>query len=103
MQEVQDSSPFKGKYDQTVDRESAFEILQARAQGRTSGAPVGAGAPEGGLLSKIGAGLGDLFQSQGKRPSLAQSALRSAATSAARTVGSAVAREILRGITGGMK
>ena len=31
---------------QTVDRESAFEILQARAQGRTSGAPVGADAPK---------------------------------------------------------
>ncbi len=104
LQEVQDSSPFKDKYDQTVDRESAFEILQARAQGRTSGAPVGSDAPqEGGLLSKIGSGLGDLFHSQGKRPSVAQSALRSAATSAARTVGTAVAREILRGITGGMK
>ena len=103
LREVQDSSPFKGKYDVAVDRESAFEILQARAQGRTSGGPVGANEQEGGLLSQIGASLGGLFVSKGKRPSVAQSAIRSAATSAARTVGSAVAREILRGITGGMK
>ena len=104
LAEVQDSSPFKGKYDVAVDRESAFEILQARAQGRTSGAPVGSGEPEGGLLSQIGSGLEDLFRTtKGKRPSVAQSAIRSAATSAARTVGSAIAREILRGITGGVK
>ena len=42
LAEVQASSPFKGKYDVAVDRESAFEILQARAQQRATGAPVGA-------------------------------------------------------------
>ncbi|MDI9849093.1 DUF853 family protein [Rhodoblastus sp. 17X3] len=103
LAEVQDSSPFKGKYDMAVDRESAFEILQAKAQGRTSGPPVGSNEEEGGLLSQIGAGLQDLFRSKGKRPSIAQSAIRSAATSAARSVGSAIAKEILRGVTGGMK
>jgi DNA helicase HerA-like ATPase len=103
LAEVQASSPFKGKYDVAIDRESAFEILQARAQGRTSGEPVGSNEEEGGLLSQIGAGLQNLFRSQGKRPSIAQSAIRSAATSAARSVGSAIAKEILRGVTGGMK
>jgi DNA helicase HerA-like ATPase len=103
LAEVQASSPFKGKYDVAIDRESAFEILQAKAQGRTSGAPVGSNEEEGGLLSQIGAGLQNLFRSQGKRPSIAQSAIRSAATSAARSVGSAIAKEILRGVTGGMK
>lgn len=100
--EVQESSPFKGKYDTPVDRESAFEILQAKAQGRASGAPVGE-QDEGGILSKIGAGLGELFKPQGKRMSVGQAAVRSAAQSAARTVGSAIAREIVRGITGAMK
>ncbi|WP_296710020.1 helicase HerA-like domain-containing protein [Rhodoblastus sp.] len=103
LAEVQASSPFKGKYDVAIDRESAFEILQARAQGRTSGAPVGSNEEEGGLLSQIGAGLQNLFRSSGKRPSIAQSAIRSAATSAARSVGSAIAKEIVRGVTGGMK
>ncbi len=106
LQDVQDSSPFKGKYDTPVDRQSAFEILQARAQNRTSGPPVAAGQPnaaDSGLLSKIGSGLDDLFRPQGKRMSLGQAVVRSATTSVARTVGSTIAREILRGITGAMK
>jgi hypothetical protein len=64
---------------------------------------VGSHEEQGGLLSQIGAGLHNLFRSTGKRPSIAQSAMRSAATSAARSVGSAIAKEILRGVTGGMK
>ncbi len=102
LAEVQDSSPFKGKYDTSIDRVSAFEILQQRAQSRTSGAPVGAG-DDSGILSKIGSGLEDLFKPQGKRMSLGQAVVRSATTSVARTVGSTIAREILRGITGGLK
>lgn len=102
LQEVQDSSPFKGKYDTPVDRQSAFEILQARAQQRASGAPVGAN-DDSGVLSKIGSGLEDLFRPQGKRMSIGQAVVRSATTSVARTVGGAIAREILRGITGAMK
>jgi hypothetical protein len=102
LKDVQDSSPFKGKYDVAVDRQSAFEILRAKAQGRTSGAPVGE-HDEGGILSKIGSGLGDLFKPQGRRMSIGQQVVRSAATSAAHTVGSAIAKEILRGITGGLK
>jgi DNA helicase HerA-like ATPase len=102
LAEVQESSPFKGKYDVAVDRQSAFEILQAKAQGRTTGAAVGQ-HDEGGILSKIGAGLGELFEPRGRRMSIGQAVARSAATSAARTVGSAIAREIVRGITGGMK
>src|SRR5688572_6054256 len=31
------SSPLRGKYDQRVDRESAFEVLQKRRRGETSG------------------------------------------------------------------
>jgi len=102
LTQVQESSPLKGKYDTAIDRESAFEILQARAQGRASGAPVGA-QQDGGLLSQIGSGLGELFKPQGRRMSLGQAALRSAATSAARAVGTAIAKEIVRGITGVMK
>jgi DNA helicase HerA-like ATPase len=103
LAEVQESSPFKGKYDQALDRESAFEILQKRAQERTSGAKVGQNEGEGGVFSQIGASLEGLFRPKGNRPSIIQSAIRSAATSAARSAGSAIAKEILRGITGGMK
>ncbi len=66
-------SPVKGKYDQAVDSESAYEVLQKRLQSGTAGGPIaaphapdGAGQaqPSGGLgavLSGIGSVLGDIF------------------------------------------
>ena len=68
LAEVQASSPFKGKYDVAIDREFAFEILQAKAQGRTSGPPVRSNEEQGGLLSQIGASLQDLFLLQWQAP-----------------------------------
>jgi DNA helicase HerA-like ATPase len=58
-------SPLKGKYDQTIDPESAYEILQRRLQ--TGAVPAGTGPagagqgaqPEsGGILATIGSALG---------------------------------------------
>jgi DNA helicase HerA-like ATPase len=58
-------SPLKGKYDQTVDPESAYEILQRRLQ--TGAVPAGTGPagsgqgvqPEsGGILATIGSAIG---------------------------------------------
>jgi len=105
LAEVQDSSPFKGKYDIAIDRESAFEILQARAQQHASGAPVGGqnGSQDGGLLSQIGSGLQGLFHPKGRRMSIGEAAMRSAATSVTRDVTNAVTKAILRNLTGGMK
>jgi hypothetical protein len=102
LREVQASSPFKGKYDVAVDRESAFEILQARAQGRASGAPVGQN-DDGGFLSQIGSSLEGLFESKGRQKSVGQKVVQTAANTVARSVGSAIARAIVRGVTGGMK
>jgi hypothetical protein len=58
------ASPCTGKYDKTLDAESAFEVLQARAQQAAAPAQTatGQGAPaQGGLLGGIGAALGGLF------------------------------------------
>ena len=101
LAEVQDSSPFKGKYDIAIDRESAFEILQARTQQHASGAPVG--GQNGGVLSQIGAGLEGLFRPKGRRMSIGEATVRSAATSVTRDVTNAVTKAILRNLTGGMK
>ncbi len=58
-------SPLKGKYDQTIDPESAYEILQRRLQ--TGAVPAGTGPagsgqgvqPEsGGILATIGSAIG---------------------------------------------
>ena len=56
-----------------------------------------------GILSKIGAGLEGLFRPQGNRMSLGQAVVRSATTSVAREVGHAIAKEILRSVTGSVK
>src|SRR6185436_5861483 len=67
---IQSSSPVKGKYDVTVDAESAYEQLQKRvgqtAQPGTSGAPGTSGTPGeapagGGWLGGIGGVLGGIF------------------------------------------
>ena len=95
-----------GVYEKAVDRESAFEMLKARA-GETPPAPGGKGAPGtaapqpqgGGLLG----GLGDiLFGSTGPRGGRREGMVEAAAKSAARSVGSSIAREISRGILGSL-
>jgi hypothetical protein len=59
------ASPCAGKYDKALDAESAYEVLQNRAQ--TAAAPAAAGGAQaapaegGGLLGGIGAALGGLF------------------------------------------
>ncbi|MFO1185443.1 MAG: helicase HerA-like domain-containing protein [Bauldia sp.] len=59
------SSPLRGKYDQAVDGESAFEMLQRRVGGAAGppGATGGAPAAEssGGILGKIGGVFGAIF------------------------------------------
>jgi DNA helicase HerA-like ATPase len=97
-------SRFAGKYDTPVDRESAYETLEARAGG---GAEAGGG---GGLGGIVGGVLGTLFGSKkGKRLSPAEIAMRSAVQSAARSAGTqiarqgaAIAKEVLRNMLGGM-
>jgi DNA helicase HerA-like ATPase len=107
-------SPFFGKYDASIDRESAFEILQKRAEGRLKGAGAGpAKTPDGetpteastggGLLGTLGGIVGGLFtRTNPKRMSAGELAVRSAVQSAARSVGTQIAKQVLRGVLGGM-
>jgi DNA helicase HerA-like ATPase len=117
-QQVQDASPFRGKYDTLVDRESAYEVLQKRGNKMTekAGGPVSPGqAPveesaSGGLMGSLGGILGGLLgggsASTGKggrqRMSTGEMIIRSAAQSAARSIGTQVTRAILRGVLGGI-
>ncbi len=63
-------SPFKGRYDQAIDPESAYEILRRRVggvveHGGGAGAPAPAGTPggSGGIMDWLGGILGGLFNS----------------------------------------
>jgi DNA helicase HerA-like ATPase len=111
--EVIAQSPLRGKYDQTVDTESAYEMLAKRKQ--MAEEPAQATASSGGLggiLGKITDAVtgGSEQQPAGKgsgrqRMSTAEVIIRSTATSMARSVGTQIAREgikILRNQLGGI-
>ena len=110
---VRSRSPVGTKYDNRVNRESAYEILAKR---HTAPTPTAASEPptiQWGqdqappqprqrtptAAPSAGRGpLGDLLFGTGRR----QGMLESMAKSAARTVGSQVGRQILRGVLGGI-
>src|SRR6476659_7659451 len=58
-------SPVKGKYDQAVDSESAYEVLMKRTHETAApagqGQPGAEGAPQGGILDQIGGLVGSIF------------------------------------------
>jgi DNA helicase HerA-like ATPase len=100
-----------GHYTQTIDRESAYEKLQARAgtgqagqagqagESGTAGLP-GTGAPAGSGSTFTDALSSILLGTTGPRGGHHDGLVQSAAKSAARSVGSGLGRAILRGALG---
>jgi uncharacterized protein len=108
-------SPIKGKYDQTIDSESAYEVLQKRLQSAAAGGPIaaphspgGAGEaqPSGGLaavLSGIGSVLASIFgtnRARGTRLSTGQLIAREVARSVSNRVAGQIAGDIGKSIGG---
>ncbi|WP_375414361.1 helicase HerA-like C-terminal domain-containing protein [uncultured Bradyrhizobium sp.] len=109
-------SPVKGKYDTTIDSESAYEVLQKRVAGSAAAAD-GAG---GGVLGQIGAIVGTIFGTNVSRGKLstgqliARSVTRSVTNkvvggvvadlgkSVGGSLGSSVGRSLVRGALGGL-
>ncbi len=92
------------QYEQTVDRESAYEKLKARTMDKGQVGQEGQEG-QGGQVGKGGSGLADalssiLLGSTGPRGGHHDGLLQSAAKSAARSMGSGVGRAILRGALG---
>lgn len=103
--ELMQSSIVAGVYEQEIDRESAFELLQARSGAEKPHSNSAQTTAPGSLRKPadegILAGLGDLLLgSSGKRGGRRESVLDAFAKSAARSVGSSIAREITRGVLG---
>jgi uncharacterized protein len=107
------SSLVAGTYEKTVDRESAHEMLRARAEaGAAAGvgstaAHAGPAGPAGSASAPADVGvmgmvkdmmLGSTGPRGGRRPGLVEAA----AGSAVRSIGSAVGREIIRGVLGSL-
>jgi len=103
-QQLIKSSPVYGHYEQSVDRESAYEKLAAAGKQRMQaapapGQPAGTAPAGGGVLDALG---GILLGTTGPRGGHKEGVLEAAAKSAARSVGSQVGREIIRGVLGGL-
>ncbi|MES2368789.1 helicase HerA-like domain-containing protein [Thiobacillus thioparus] len=92
------SSLVAGVYDKTVDRESAYETLKARAEQSAQAAQqakTAAQSPTGGGLGGV---LGEILTGNGRR----QGAAEALAKSAARAIGSQVGRSLIRGVLGSL-
>jgi DNA helicase HerA-like ATPase len=114
---IMDRSPVKGKYDTTIDSESAYEILQKRVAGTAAPAD---GSGGGGILGQIGAIVGTIFGTNVPRGRLSTGQLiaRNVARSVTNKVaggvvadlgksvggalGGSVGRAIVRGTLGGL-
>ena len=102
---VLDGSLVRGHYEQSVDRESAYETLAARASARQPDQMTGSSDPSAPSTSSrpqpAPGSFSDLiFGSTGPRGGKREGILESAARSAARSVGSGVGRQVLRGVLG---
>ena len=82
-------SPLKGRYDETIDRESAYELLQARAEEDARQQAIEKAGKE-----KSGSARGP-----GRpRQTVAEAMIKSAA----RSIGSQIGRQIVRGVLGSL-
>jgi DNA helicase HerA-like ATPase len=115
---IMDNSPVKGKYDTTIDSESAYEVLQKRVAGTAASADGSAGG--GGILGQIGSIVGTIFGtnvSRGRMSTgqvIARSVTRSVTNkvvggvvadlgkSVGGSMGSSVGRALVRGALGGL-
>ena len=105
-QQLIQSSLVAGVYEKSIDRESAYEVLKARAG--QAAAQAGEVPQVGGTISQtpaesggLGGMLGDLLGgSTGPRGGHREGVVEALAKSAARSVGSQVGRAIIRGVLG---
>jgi DNA helicase HerA-like ATPase len=98
------ASPLRGKYEEVVDRDSAFEMLQRKAK-EAADAAAGQGQGGGFLGSVLGSVLGTGTTASGKpssRMSTTEVVVRSVARSMASTAGRQIANALLRGVLGGL-
>lgn len=92
------ASPVRGQYEKTLDRESAYEILKARAEKSAAAAAAETSEPQagGGLLGGL------LGGTTGKGGRSRQSAGEAMVKSAARSIGSQIGRSLIRGVLGSL-
>jgi DNA helicase HerA-like ATPase len=101
--QVKSRSPVSGKYDTTVNRDSAAEMLTRRASEKAAEAPPVA-APSGkpGAPAQAGSDWGGMIRDAMLGTGRRQGMIETMAKSVVRTAGSKVGQQIVRGILGGI-
>ncbi len=103
------ASPVRGRYDDAVDRESAFEMLETRRAEAATAATAAEEEQGGGIGGMLGGLLGGVVGTRtttattrgGRtRMTMTERVVSNVASSAARTVGNQIGRAILRGVLG---
>jgi DNA helicase HerA-like ATPase len=113
-QQIMDRSPVLGVYDEDVDRESAFEMLAARAKKAADSdaakraqeeapAPQEGSTTSGWTLPGFGGSDDDKAQPRGRSGYQRETVVEAAMKSVARTVATQVGRALVRGILGSLK
>jgi DNA helicase HerA-like ATPase len=94
-------SPVAGRYDQAIDRESAYEILQTRGEqaARDAAAAREVEQPRSGHARRVGSKTTTRSHSAGRQR---QGAVEAMITSAARSLGTQIGRQLLRGVLGSL-
>src|SRR5437763_431149 len=82
---IMDNSPVRGKYDTSIDAESAYEVIQKRLAGTAAATSAPASASGGGILGQIGSIVGTIFGTNVKRGRL--------------SAGQVIARDVTRSVT----
>jgi len=94
---VMNQSLVKGVYDVTIDRVSAYELLEQRAGEAATAAATPAAAGWGDLF-----GGGSGTKPKGSGSSSRQSPLEAFASSTARSLGTQIGRQLMRGVMGSL-
>jgi DNA helicase HerA-like ATPase len=102
--QLMQTSLVAGVYDKTVDRESAYESLKARAEQTAAAAEAVAKptAKAAGPATTGGGGLGDILGGVLGGSGRREGALEAFTKSAARAIGSQAGRSIIRGVLGSL-
>lgn len=104
IREVRAASLLTGKYDQVIDRESAYEVLTRRAESRPvvddAGTPQAKSAAGGGTDGALGAVSDFLFGSTGPRGGRRDGVVQSVAKSMVRRTATKLVRGMLGSLTG---
>lgn len=96
-------SPVRGVYDQTVDRESAYEILRSRAE--AAPAVQGARQPAKTPAKRTWGGPAPAPRAPSRasnRQTVSEAMMKSAARSVSSSIGSSIGRALVRGVLGSL-